>query len=94
MRMKKKYNIQELEEKLKRCRNMKLEDVTLDDVDELSSIKIDRRKSSNERILDFLTKVKNPYIFKINGRLVRMRFSENGPTADECLTNMLENLYR
>ena len=52
------------------------------------------RKSSNERILDFLTKVKNPYIFKVNGRLVRMKFSENGPTADECLTNMLENLYR
>lgn len=55
---------------------MKLEDVTLDDVDELSSIKIDRRKSSNERILDFLTKVKNPYIFKVNGRLIRMRFFE------------------
>lgn len=73
---------------------MKLEDVTLDDVDELSSIKIDRRKSSNEIILDFLIKVKNPYIFKVNGRLVRMRFSENGLTADECLTNMLENLYR
>ncbi|MGM9875163.1 MAG: DUF6870 family protein [Bacilli bacterium] len=92
--MKKKYNIQELEEKLEKCRNIKLEDVTLDDVDELISIKIDRRKSSNERILDFLTKVKNPYIFKVNGRLVRIRFSENGPTADECLTNMLENLYR
>ena len=73
---------------------MRLEDVTLDDVDELGTIKIDRRKSSNERILDFLTKVKNPYIFKINGRLVRMRFSENGTTADECLTNMLKNLYR
>lgn len=42
--MKKKYNIPELEEKLKRCRNMKLEDVFLDDVDELSSIKIDRNK--------------------------------------------------
>lgn len=92
--MKKKYNIQELEEKLNRCKNMKLENITLDDVDELGSIKIDRRKSSNERILDFLIKVKNPYIFKVNGRLVRMRFSENGPTADECLTNMLENLYR
>ena len=73
---------------------MKLEDVTLNDVDELSSIKIDRRKSSNERILDFLTKVKNSYIFKINGRLVRIRFSENGPTADDCLTRVLENLYR
>ena len=34
-----KYNLKELEEKLKYCKNMKLEDVTLDDVDEISSIK-------------------------------------------------------
>jgi hypothetical protein len=32
---------------------MKLVDVTLDDVDEISSIKIDKRESSEERILDF-----------------------------------------
>lgn len=73
---------------------MKLEDTNPDDVDELSSIKIDRKKSSNERILDFLTQVKNPYVFKVNGKLVRMVFSENGPTADDCLTRVLENLYR
>ena len=89
-----KYNIKELEEKLNKCKNMKLEDINSDEVDELSSIKIDRRKSSNERILDFLTKVKNPYVFKVNGKLVRMSFSENVPTADDCLTRVLENLYR
>ena len=75
-------------------KNMKLEDINPDDVDEISSIKIDRRKSSNERILDFLTQVKNPYVFKVNGKLVRMSFSENGPTVDECLTQCLKNLYR
>ena len=36
-----KYNLKELDEKLKYCKNMKVEDVTLDDVDEISSIKID-----------------------------------------------------
>ena len=35
-----KYNLKELEEKLKYCKNMKLKDVSLDDVDEISSIKI------------------------------------------------------
>ena len=50
---------------------MELEDVTLDDIDEIGSIKIDRRKPSEERILDFISKVKNPYIFKVNGKLVR-----------------------
>ena len=89
-----KYNIKELEEKLNRCRNMKLEDVSLEDVDEISSIKIDRRKPSNERILDFIAKVKNPYIFKVNGKLVRIRFSDIDETAEDCLTRVLENLYR
>lgn len=92
--MKCKYNLKELEEKINRCKNMKLEDISLDDVDEISSIKIYRRKSSNERILDFLSEVKNPYVFKVKGRLVRMNFSENGPTADDCLTQCLKNLYR
>ena len=89
-----KYNIEEIKEKLERCKSMKLEDVTLDDVDEISSIKIVRRKPSNERILDFLTKVKNPYIFKVNGKLVRIRFSDTDKTAEDCLTRVLENLYR
>lgn len=89
-----KYNLDEIKEKLEKCRNMKLDDVSLDDVDEISSIKIDRRKPSNEKILDFIAKVKNPYIFKVNGKLVRMKFSDTNKTADDCLTKVLENLYR
>ena len=73
---------------------MELSDVSIDDVDDISDIKIDKRKSSEERMLDFLVKVKNPYIFKIKGRLVRIRFSNNGKTADDCLTGVLKNLYR
>lgn len=41
------YNIKDLREKLYRCKNMDLSDVSLDDVDEISSIKIDKRQSSN-----------------------------------------------
>ena len=41
-----------------------------------------------------LNKTKNPYVFKVNRKLIRMSFSENGPTADDCLTRVLENLYR
>jgi hypothetical protein len=89
-----KYNIRELEEKLNRCKDIPFSEINVDDVDEISSIKIDKRKSSDERILDFITKVKNPYVFKVNGKLVRIRFSDTDVTADECLTNVLENLYR
>lgn len=56
-----KYNIKELAEKLERCRNVNLDDVKLEDVDEITDIKIDRRKPSEERILDFLygNRIKN-----------------------------------
>lgn len=92
--MKKKYNIQELEEKLKRCRNMKFEDVTLDDEDEITDIKIDRRNPGNERILEFIIKQKKSYIFKVNGKLVRIRFSDTDKKAEDCLTNVSKNLYK
>lgn len=90
-----KYDIEELAEKLERCRNVNLDDVKLEDVDGITDIKIDRRKSSEERILDFIMNTKNPYIFKVNGKLVRISFSENSDlTADDCLAKVLENLYR
>ena len=53
-----KYNIKKLAAKLERCRNVNLDDVKLEDVDEITDIKIDRRKLSNERILAFLIKTK------------------------------------
>ena len=88
------YNIKELAEKLERCRNVNLDDVKLEDVDEITDIKIDRRKPTNERILDFIIMTKNPYIFKVNGKLIRMRFSDTDKAAKDCLTNVLKNLYR
>lgn len=82
------YNIKELAEKLERCRNVNLDDIKLEDVDEITDIKTNRRKPSNERILDFIMKTKNPYIFNVNGKLVRIRFSDTNKTADDCLTNV------
>lgn len=89
----KKYNITELEEKLKRCKDISIEEVDINDVDDLDEIKIDRRKESNERILDFISKTKNPYIFKVNGRLVKIEFSDSKERAEECITKIIKNLY-
>lgn len=39
-----KYNIEEIKEKLERCKNIPIEDISLDDVDDLADIKMSRKK--------------------------------------------------
>lgn len=38
-----KYNLKELEEKLERCKNISIEDINLDEVDDIKDIKISRK---------------------------------------------------
>ena len=89
-----KYNIKELEEKLKRCKYIEVNEVNIDDVDELSEIKISRKKSKEEKILDFIVKTKNPYIFKVNGKLVKLEFTDNGTNAEDAIINVIKSIYK
>lgn len=91
----KKYDIERIKEKIEKYKDCDLNTINPDDIPDIKSIKIDKRKPKEERILDFLTEVENPYVFKINGHLVQIRFSDNtNKTAKDCLTNVLKNLYR
>lgn len=86
--------IEKLKAKLEKYENIPLSEININEVDEITDIKVNKRKSSNDRILDFLNTVKNPYVFKHNGKLVKIVFSDTEKTADECITNVLKNLYR
>ena len=70
----KKYNIKELEEKLKGCKDIDLSEVDIDEVNDLDKIKISRKKSKEERIIDFINKTKNPYVLvdQLNQNLLIM----------------------
>ena len=90
----KKYNTNKLEEKLNKCKNMSIKDINPNEIDNLEDIKIDRRKDSNERILDFIMNTKNPYAFKIKDKIVKIEFSENAVKAEDALTKVIANLYK
>lgn len=89
-----KYNIKELEEKLKRFKTVNLNEVNINDVEELSEIKISRKKFKEEKILGFINKTKNPYIFNVNARLVKLEFSDNGKSAEDAITNVIKSIYK
>lgn len=90
----KKYNIKENEEKLKICKDIDLSEVDIDEVDDLNEIIISRRKSKEERIIDFISKTKNPYIFKVNGRLVKIEFTDSGRKAEDTIINVIKSIYK
>lgn len=46
------------------------------------------------RIIDFISKTKNPYIFKVNGKLVKIEFSDNNKTIEESVTNVIKSIYK
>ena len=82
----KKYNIKELEEKLKISKDIDLSKINIDEVDDLNEIRISRRKFKEERIIDFINKTKNPFVFKVNCRLVKLEFTNNGRKAEDAIT--------
>lgn len=88
------YNVKELKEKIKRCKKIEVNEVNINDVDDLCEIKISRKKSKEEKILDFISKTKNPYVFKINGKLVKLEFTDNGTNAEDAITNVIKSLYK
>lgn len=87
-------DIDKLQMKMDKCKNLSFDDIDINKVKDLSEIKINRRKSSNERILDFLNSVEYPYIFKVGGKLVKIEFSKNDKTAEECITNVIKSIYQ
>ena len=89
-----KYNIEELENKINRCKNISIDEINFDNIDNLSEIKISKKKNSDERILEFIKKVSNPYIFNIDNKIVKLEFSNNGRRAEDCITNIISNIYR
>ena len=83
-----------LEQKLNKYENTDLDKVDRNTVEDISNIKIDTKKSSVERILDFLMSYENPYVFKIGDNLVKVQFSNNNIYADNCMTNVYKHIYQ
>lgn len=43
-----------------------------------------------EKVKDYLTKVKNPYILKIDDMIVTIEYIENNKSFNECMLNILK----
>ena len=88
------YSIEELEDKINKCKTISIDEVDINKLDDLSEIKISKKKKGYERILEFIKNVSNPYIFKIDNKIVKIEFTNNGVSAEDSITNIVSNIYR
>lgn len=90
----KEFDYNSLKEKLDKCKMVDIDKISVNEIDEIENIKIDKCKSSKERILDFLVSAKNPYCFKVGKIIVKFGFSNNNLGADYCITNVFKDIYK
>jgi len=78
-------------DELLQLKYLDIEDVSADDLQELSEVKLHSDLPVQERLELFLCQIGNPYCFKVNGTPVQISFSDGQRTLDEALNNYLTN---
>ena len=65
------------------------EDVKLEDLADISKIRINREFSLSERKKQYVRKTENPYMVCVGGMKVKGQFPEGGISFDEAFENLL-----
>ncbi|MEF2663350.1 MAG: hypothetical protein U0M92_03415 [Bacilli bacterium] len=87
-------NVNELKQKLINCQKISFDEVELDDLEDISKINFSKKQDSKEKILDFIKSAKNPYMFKCNGKKVKIAFANTDIIAEDSLIKNLNNIYK
>ena len=57
---------------------------------DIRGVSVNRELPKEERIADFVSQIKNPYLFKCGKYTVKAIFSENGQTLKECIKGLIK----
>lgn len=72
-------------------KDIELKDIERTEIEDIRNIKVNNELPIEERIVDFLKKVKNPYVFKVNDTLVKVSFGTKNIDVKQCLNNIVKS---
>lgn len=64
-------------------------DVKLEELADISRMRIDRGKSREERIRQYLRQTGNPYLVRVGDTMVKIRFANNGISFEDAFESLL-----
>lgn len=62
--------------------------VELNILEDLDKIEVDKSLTKEERLLDFITKIKNPFCFICNGMVVKTSYSNTKDSLEDKLVQL------
>lgn len=72
--------------------DLSLKDIDTNTLVELSDVDVDCTATVERRTVDFLRKIKNPYLFKVHGKAVKVVFVDSSDYFQERLTAAICNI--
>ena len=78
-----------LKTKLQLGKNSNLNYIQEKDIDNIEEINVDINMPKKDRMIGFLKKVKNPYVF-----MVKFEYSDKGLNINQCIENLIMNRTR
>ncbi len=75
--------------KLEQYKSQKISDAKIEDLTDISSICINQDQPVVERVLSFIAQIGNPYLFKVGDTPVKVSFTSDALTLQECMKTIL-----
>ena len=64
----------------------------LDSLVDIRSVKIDPAQSVEERMRSYVEQIRNPYMFKVGGTVVRVSYANTQATINDNFVNLLSSM--
>ena len=77
---------------LKEMKNIDIRTVDKATLVDIKDVKIDIKKTVQEKTSEYIKQIKNPYCFLCNGYAVKLEFSENEKSIEDCFCDFIETL--
>ena len=79
---------------LARMRQQNIKEINKDDLVDIRSVVVDTSLPPEQRMMDYLEKIKNPYCFRCGDAVVSIHFADKGNSLDSLLKNYFLGLKR
>ena len=72
-------------------KNLDIRTIRPDTLEHIENVKINKDLPVEERMMEFVRQIKNPYFFRCGKLIVQVEYSDTDKTINDCLKEFIES---